>query len=503
MPLLHRTASRTGRPAALVLAVTLLVFATGPVREAVASDRPALSLESAVFAALENNPSLAVERLRPVIAGSFEALAQARFDPRLVASLTTEGGRTDTTTSNGQQIEAGVEQQFASGTTLAASIAGTRSDREGDSDSETRLGLSLTQPLLQGSGDTVNLAQLRQAELDTAISIHGLRGFTEALVAEVENVYWEAALAAARVGIFEEGLRVAERQLDDTRRRIAAGQVAETQEAAPRAEVARRYQGLIDARAERDTRLLDLLRLTGGEWTDWPLTVELPTPVSDRDERMDPGIASIDALVERALTVRPDINEARLQAQRGDLELVRTRDGLLPKLDLFVRLGKSGYAERMGSSVTELGGDGYDYAAGLRFELPLGRRDASARLARAQADRRQADAALRNFERLAEVDVRKAWIEAERSRQQLEASAETRALEDEVLRAEEARFRAGTATALDVALAQRAVIEARLGEQEARVRFRQAWIDLRLQSGSLLNHRGIRMAGEQPIMGID
>ena len=55
-----------------------------------------------------------------------------------------------------------------------------------------------------------------------------------------------------------------------------------------------------------------------------------------------------EAAVQRALKLRPDLREARLGVQRGDLELVKTKNGLLPRLDLFVSLGKTGYADSFG-----------------------------------------------------------------------------------------------------------------------------------------------------------
>ncbi len=49
--------------------------------------------------------------------------------------------------------------------------------------------------------------------------------------------------------------------------------------------------------------------------------------------------------------MRPILNEARLKLIQNDL---------LPLLDLFVSLGKSGYANSFGQSVRNLTGDYYD-----------------------------------------------------------------------------------------------------------------------------------------------
>jgi outer membrane protein len=65
---------------------------------------------------------------------------------------------------------------------------------------------------------------------------------------------------------------------------------------------------------------------------------------------------------------------------RGDLELVKTRNGLLPLMDLFITLGKSGYANAFGDSIDNIDGDSYDALAGVRLQAyPIFNRDAKAR----------------------------------------------------------------------------------------------------------------------------
>jgi hydrophobic/amphiphilic exporter-1 (mainly G- bacteria), HAE1 family len=516
-------------PAAAVSCALLAIAAlllTAPARDAEALDlrlppdwgvesAPAeagttIGIEEAVLIALQNNRALAVERLQPAIRGTFEVIEQARFDPRLFAEFSVDGSRDvrETTDARDQPsvfdsdrrlAEAGLRTLLPTGTEISLSLRGLDRETTETSQADTRFGLSLTQALLQGGRLDANLVGLRQAEFDSEASRYELRGFTEALVADVEQAYWAAVLAERRVDIFEEGWRVAERQLDETRRRIRAGQSAETDEAAPRAELARRQQGLIDARAEQAIRRLELLRLmnppastlrAGGIRLSSPAAISGDeAPVLDPAERYT-GLAK---------ALRPEVNEARLRYLRGDLELIRTRNGELPRLDVFISLGKTGYADSIGSALRDLDAQGYDYAAGLRFELPIGRREPRALSQRALLERDRALGALGNLEQLVEFEVRRAWIDAFRSREQLTASAETRTLQEEVLRAEQARFRAGTATPLSVALAQRDVIEAQLDEEQAQVRYRQALINLHRLSGSLLLRRAIDLPGDAAV----
>jgi outer membrane protein TolC len=108
--------------------------------------------------------------------------------------------------------------------------------------------------------------------------------------------------------------------------------------------------------------------------------------------------------------MRPVLNEARLEILRGDLELVRTQNGLLPLMDLFITLGKSGYADSFGESVGNLNEDNYDALAGVKFDYPVFNRDAESRHRRALLTREQAQKTLDNLSQLVEVDVRTAYI---------------------------------------------------------------------------------------------
>ena len=466
-----------------------------------------LSVENAVFLALQNNRDLAVQQLEPLIAGTFEAVERARFDPAVFAEL---GLRRDTVVrqspdiqqnfdvrSQGESAEVGLRQELPTGTTLELSVSTDRSDSSRTLQQyEGRTGIGLTQALLQGASIESNLASLRQAELDTLASVYQLRGFAETLVEDVELTYWDYVLANRQLEIFEQALAVAEQQLDETRRRIQVGDRPETDEASARAEVALRRQGMIEARNDRERARISLLQLINPPGAGWASPVETDDGPETEAQEPDPVIDHV-TLGQR---LRPDLNEARLLVQRGELEVVRTRSGLLPRLDLFVTLGKTGFAQSFGDSWRNIDDSGYDLAAGLSFELPLGNRAARADSDRARFSRQQAVEAVGNLVQLAALDVQLAWLEVERSREQISATAATRELQQEVLRAEQARFSVGAGTALAVSQAQRDLLESQLDEVEAAIRYRQAITTLHRQSGTLLVRRGIEAPGAEEVI---
>jgi outer membrane protein TolC len=204
--------------------------------------------------------------------------------------------------------------------------------------------------------------------------------------------------------------------------------------------------------------------------------------------------------VQVALKMRPDLNQARLQIRQGDLEVVKTKNGLLPRLDAFINFGKSGYADSFSRSLRNLDEDSYDVNFGLTFEYPMANRSARADYTRAVLSREQMKKALDNLIQLVQVDVRSAYIEVTRTREQITATAATRKFQEEKLRAETEKFKVGTSTSLLVAQAQRDLVASQIAEIESFANYLKALVSLFGMEGSLLQRRGISASGAEPVI---
>jgi len=482
----------------------------GPVSPAPpAATRPAetagplkVTVQEAILLALANNRGLAVERLNPPIRHTLEQQERAVFDPVIGGEISTDRSRSESASRSRSATEKSVSGSVSAGvflptgTTvdLGASTDITDSSLYSDSFTSTRVGLTVTQALLRGAGVRVNLVRLRQARLDTLASEYELRGFAEVLVAAVETTYWDYALARQQIQIYTDSLKFAEQQMKETEERIRIGKLAEMELAAAQAEVALRKENLINARSSLATIRLRLLRLTSPGGERWGREIIL----QDRPGVPKGKLDDVKTRVRLALRMRPEMNEARLAVKRGDLEIVKTRNGLLPKLDLFVTLGKTGYADSFGRSVHDLD-DGYDVLVGVTSEYPLGNRDARAQHRGAFLTRQQSLRAVENLAQLVEVDVRTAFIEVNRTREQVSATTATRKFQAEKLRAETEKFRVGRSTSLLVAQAQRDLLSSQIAEVEAVVNYLKSLVELYRLEGSLLERRGIGAPGGKPV----
>jgi outer membrane protein TolC len=473
--------------------------ASGPLR---------ISVQDAILSAMENNPSLVVERFNPEIRKTFTEEEQAVFDPVLGAEIAferndvaqtslTSRGTLDTTTDV-YEGRVSLKEYFPTGTFMELGFSGsvTDSDQAEDPYAKARVGLSVTQSLLRGFGTEVNQARIQQSRLETAISTYELRGFSEALIEQVENAYWDYALAQREIEIFEESLKLANQQLAETEEMIRVGVMAEAELAAVQAEVAGQKQGLINAKSALVSNRNLLLRLLNppGE-TLWDREVSLVHPPS----LPDADLGEIGEHVTISQRMRPEINQAKLDIQRNQLDVVRTRNGMLPVMDLFINLGKTGYADSFSGAVDDLPGDNYDVLVGLNFERPIRNRSAKAQHRRSLLQESQAEKTLENLSQLIELDVRNAYIEVNRTREQIAASAATRKFQEEKLRIETEKFRVGRSTNLLVAQAQRDLLVNRIAEVNTVVNYLKALTSFYRMEGSLLERRGIAAPGRKPV----
>ncbi len=345
----------------------------------------------------------------------------------------------------------------------------------------------------------MNLASLRSAELQTKITQYELRGFSENLVATIEETYWDLAFAERQILIVQNALEVAQAQLDSTNAFIQSGRTAPTERAAALAQVELEKESLINAKStleETRLRLLQLITPAGEPF--WNRTITLQTKPFIPQGTMDP----VDKHMDVALRFRPEINQTKLQIQQGDLQIVQTKNGLLPELDFFVNLNKTSFSSSFGPAFTELNGPDYSVQIGVSGSYDLANRRERALYRASLLSREQIENSLKNLIQTVNVDVRTQYIEVERTRQQIDATRATREADETSLKVEQAKFSEGRSTSLLVAQVQQQLLSAQLSEVQAVTGHLKSLVELYRLEGSLLYRRGLEAPGGKPIEGI-
>jgi len=461
-----------------------------------------LSLDQALVMALETNSSIRVKRYNPVLTGFSEQMERSRFDPELFSKFSYARDRAQKINSNtgiwnrseeqGQQALIGLSQKLPLGTDIEVGVEHSVDDAyDAPEEQKLRMGMTITQALLRGYGSSVNLARIHQAQLDTAVSIYELRGVIEAVLADTEIAYWDHVLARQKIDIFENSLDIARKQLSEVEQCIEIGTHPPIESAAAKVEVALRKQALINAKSRFEESRLNLLFYTNqGRDGQYELEIHtITTPVSEPETMVRP-----EDHLKLADQSRSDLQEARLQMKQHRLEIVKTRNGILPRLDLFISLGKTGYADSFSGSFKAMKDSTYDLSFGINFSRTLGNRNTRAKDRGARITLKQAQEALNNMRQIIQRDVRIALNDLDRVRQQIDATRVTRMHQEEAMKAEKERFEAGTSTGLLVAQAQRDLLASHILEVEAIIDYNKVLVMLYLAEGSLLERRGVHMA---------
>ena len=465
-------------------------------------DGISLSLGQALIMALESNSGLRVEKYNPVLANLSEEIERGRFDPELFSELSYARDRTqekDTDTSTwgraGEQSHnalIGLSQKLPSGTDIEVGVAHIIDNTyQGPEEQKLRMGMTVTQSLLRGYGPLVNLASIRQTQLNTAATIYELRGITEALLADTETAYWDYVLARQEIDIFKNSLDIAKKQLSEVEQCIEIGTLPPIESAAAKVEVALREHALINAKSRfEENRLRLLFYIHQGRNGQYDLQIKTTSTAVSKPE----DIFVPEDHLKLADQSRSDLQEARLRMKQHGLEIVKTRNGILPRLDLFISLGKTGYADSFSGSFRAMNDSTYDLSAGITFSRTLGNRNSLAKDRAASVSLKQAQEALENMRQLIQRDVHIALNELDRVRQLIPATRVTRIHQEEAMKAEQERFEAGTSTGLLVAQAQRDLLAAHIQEKEAIIDYNKALVKLYQAEGSLLERRGVHTA---------
>jgi outer membrane protein len=456
----------------------------------------AVTLPEAILTGLSSNREFQVQRLKPPITGTGEEEQKASFDPVLRAEVDRGRQRSDPrTVSQDFTASTGVSQFLPTGTKLDLEL-GTEwtkdippgDDPEGVWNSFTRL--SATQALLQGAGIQFNLANLRQARLDVQISQYELSGLAQSLTSEIETAYWDYYSALGQVDIYTRSHALAQRLVRETLDRIALGQKARSEIYFVQAEASTREQSLIDAKSLQEKTRLRLLRLMNPASNDlWNRPVRLLTrPAIPKD-----SVEDIENHIQVALRMRPDLNQARLAERKGELEIVKTRNGLLPKLDLFIMLGRTGYARAFSRSLNDYwaGEGGLDFLARVQFEFPLLNRKAKAQYNKSVLQLAQEKEAVENLVQLAQQDVLLAYVENHRARDQMRAASSTVRFQREKRDAEIEKYRLGISNAYRVAQTERDAVTSEISALQARIDYLKSLTQFYVAEGSLLARRGV------------
>ena len=357
------------------------------------------------------------------------------------------------------------------------------------------LDLQLTQNLLQGFSRAVNERNIRVQRNNIKVSELQFRAQVQNTISSTLNLYWDLVAFTEDVRSRRQAVTTAEQLLVDNRKRVELGFLAQIEITRAEAQVYATRQDLTIAQTnllQQETILKNAIVRNGV--ADAGLATIKIVPLDSIAVPAEIPIRPIDDLVGEAAQNRIDIQQARINIESNQLNLVGIRNSLKPALQAFAQFtnnGLTGELTPLGALIPGVGylAGGYgnllaqifrrnypNYSAGFSLNIPLRNRAAQADYAISALELRQNELNIRRSLNQVRVDVQNAVIGLDQAKARYEAASRGRVLSEQTLSADQRKLELGASTPFQVIQDQRDVAAALSSEIQAIANFTHARI---------------------------
>jgi len=374
------------------------------------------------------------------------------------------------------------------------------------------LGLQVTQNLLNGFGSAVNGRNIRVQKNNLKVTDLQFKQQVIATVAAALNLYWDLVSFNEDVRSRKQEVATAQQLLEDNKRQVAIGAIAEIEITRAEAQLYTSQQDLVISQTnlmQQETILKNYLSRNGiaaaslAEVHIVPLdTIAIPP----QDE-----VRPLEDLVQQATAKRVEVETNRINIESNKLNLVGIKNSLKPTLQAFFLLQNNGLSGDLTAVGALLPGIGYlaggygnllaqiarrnfpNYSAGFSLNIPLRNRAAQSDYVTSLLGIRQSELGLQKSINGVRVDVQNAVIGLEQARARYDAAVKARVLQRQTLNADQRKFTLGAATAYQVVQDQRDLANALSLEVQAMANYTHARIAFDQAMGTTLEANNVSL----------
>lgn len=348
--------------------------------------------------------------------------------------------------------------------------------------------MRFTQPLLKNfliDGTRLNISTAR---LRLKSSEQGLRQRIMNVVTSVETSYLDLLFARKAVLVQEQALALTRRLEEENRKKLEVGSIARLDLIQAEAQAASTAADLLIAQRNLAIQMNALKKLLSDDFASW---------ASQNIEPADELVAERQFFNRqeswhRGLTLRPELQQAKLEVERSGLVVKYDRNQLLPQLDLIGSYGLTGSGTSSGNALDQLTDRDQPYwAVGGQISFPIGNRSARSRYAASRAVADQSLLALKRLEQDIMVQIDDAIKQAQSSYDRVLATRKAVEYSREAFEGEQRKLEQGASTAFQVLRLQRDLTAAQSDEIRALAEYQKALALLAQFEGSTLQRRGI------------
>ena len=368
------------------------------------------------------------------------------------------------------------------------------------------LDLILTQNLLQGFGRAVNGRNIRVQKNNVKVSALQFKQQLVATVSAALNLYWDLVSFDADLRARQREVGTAQQLLDDNKKLVQFGTAAPIEITRAEAQLYTSQQDLVTAQTnllQQETVLKNYLSRNGVAAAGLTTVHLIPLDkfeIPGKDESRP-----LEDLIQQALAARAEMQQARLNLESNQMNLVGIKNSLKPTLQAFAEVtnnGLTGELTALGLLQTGIGplAGGYgnllsqiarrdypNYSAGVSLNIPLRNRAAQADYATSLLELRQNELNLRKNINQIRVDVQNAMVGVEQARARYEAAMKSRVLQEQTLAGDQKRYTLGATVAFQVVQDQRDLATAQSAEVQSMANYTHARIALDQALGTTLD----------------
>lgn len=466
---------------------SLLLLIMVPVNGFTTETVRSLSMSEAISVAAEKNLEVRAERYTPAQYEADIKRNQSLYDP--ILNLQTSYGA-DATKWNGSSdidqftLNSSINQTFWTGGIAALSFSNAYNGTSSSDRWQSKLGASLTQPILKNSGREVTEFTIATARLTKFASIEKLKSKLISTIAQVKNEYYKLYTVREQLEVKKVSLTLAQKILSETKARVAAGVLPAMEILNAEFGAVSREKEVIDAeKAVRDQVDVVKLLLQLGNTADDIRTTDLPT--------REKIVVAEQSAISKAL-LRPDIREQKRNLEASDLQTLVNTNKLRPDLSLVASAGITGDGktyQRNFENMTTF--DHPVWSIGLNLSYPLGNNAAENDFRKSRLKSEQLVLQIKSFEETAANEVRASLRSMETGYKQIEVADRGRTFAEERLRAFMRKNEVGLATTRDVLDVENDLATAKINQLTAVVAYNNAITNLWRVTGELLDREGI------------
>jgi outer membrane protein TolC len=421
----------------------------------------------------------------------------------------------------------GVQQGFLTGTSVSLGMGNTLGYQQNSPNNDFNpvtqgaLSFSITQNLLNGFGIAVNNRAIRIAKNQLHISDLTFKQQVIATVNNVVNLYWDLVSFNDSLKVKQQTYELNQQLYTDNKRRAELGALAEIDIIQAEAEMKSSQQDVVTAETQvMQQEMILKSAITRSGFNNSAVASARIVPTDHFDVPQQDAIQPTQDMVSEAFQKRPEIEQSLIGLEDARINMLGTKNNLLPTLSVFANLSNNGLAGSVNtlpvSTATScipgavvnpgttcpttgqivqtfvrtpanvngffLGGYGSflnqlfsrnfpNYSAGFQLNVPIRNRANQADLITDELNYRQSQIQDKQLQNNIKLNVINAQIALKQARAAYETAVAARKLQEQVLAGEKRKYELGTSSILNVVIVQRDTTTREIAEVEARSQY--------------------------------